>query len=75
MALLRDFGVGRHDLNPQNSQLFLRFKSNFRLACRAEALERRRKLTQNLSFVGAYYFIPIYTDSSYFYLIARLQFR
>jgi hypothetical protein len=43
MALLRDFGVGRHDLNPQNSQLFLRFKSNVRL-----------ELTQNLSFVGEY---------------------
>jgi hypothetical protein len=31
MALLRDFGVGRHDLNPQNSLLFLWFKSDTRL--------------------------------------------
>jgi len=31
MALLRDFGVGRHDLNPQNSPLCLRFKSDARL--------------------------------------------
>ena len=40
MALLRDFSVGRRDLNPQNSTLFLRFKSDARL-----------ELTQNPSFV------------------------
>jgi len=44
MALLRDFGVGRHDLNPQNSTLFLRFKSAARL-----------ELTQNPSFVDGHY--------------------
>jgi hypothetical protein len=40
MVLLCDFSVGRHDLNPQNSTLFLRFKSDARL-----------ELTQNPSFV------------------------
>ena len=40
MVLLRDFSVGRRDLNPQNSTLFLRFKSATRL-----------ELTQNPSFV------------------------
>ena len=40
MALLRDFGVARRDLNPQNSTLFLRVKSDARL-----------ELTQNPSFV------------------------
>jgi hypothetical protein len=46
MALLLDFqlslksfvlscGVGRHDLNPQNRLLFLRFKSDTRLVCHA----------------------------------------
>ena len=49
MALLRDFSMGRRDLNPQNSTLFtpralpavrLRFKSDARL-----------ELTQNPSFV------------------------
>jgi hypothetical protein len=43
MALLRDFCVERHDLNPQNSQLFLRFKSDARL-----------ELTQNLSSVDGH---------------------
>jgi len=52
MALLRDFSVGRRDLNPQNSTLFtpralpagrLRFKSDARL-----------ELTQNLSFVDGH---------------------
>jgi hypothetical protein len=33
MVYFRDIGVGRHDLNPQNSGLFLRFKSDARLAC------------------------------------------
>jgi len=31
MVFSRDIGVGRHDLNPQNSTLFLRFKSDTRL--------------------------------------------
>jgi len=31
MALLRNFCVGRHAFNPQNSSLFLRFKSDVRL--------------------------------------------
>jgi hypothetical protein len=31
MALLRDFGIGRLALNPQNSPLFLRFKPDARL--------------------------------------------
>ena len=44
MALLRDFSVGRRDLNPQNSALFLRFKSDARL-----------ELTQNPSFVDGHY--------------------
>ena len=44
MALLRDFSVGRRDLNPQNSTLFLRFKSDARL-----------ELTQNPSFVDGHY--------------------
>ena len=43
MALLRDFFVGRHDLNPKNSRLFLRFKSGARL-----------ELTQNPSFVDGH---------------------
>jgi len=43
MALLRDFSVGRRDLNPQNSTLFLRFKSDARL-----------ELTQNPSFVDGH---------------------
>jgi hypothetical protein len=43
MALLRDFSVGRRDLNPQNSALFLRFKSDARL-----------EITQNPSFVGGH---------------------
>jgi hypothetical protein len=43
MALLRDFSVGRPDLNPQNSTLFLRFKSDARL-----------ELTQNSSFVDGH---------------------
>jgi hypothetical protein len=34
MVYLRDFGVGRPDLTPQNSiMLFLRVKSVIRLAC------------------------------------------
>ncbi len=37
----RDFSVGRRDLNPQNSTLFLWFKSDARL-----------ELTQNPSFVN-----------------------
>ncbi len=43
MALLRDFSVGRRDLNPQKSMLFLRFKSGTRL-----------ELTQNPSFVDGH---------------------
>jgi len=43
MAFLHDFGVGRHDLNPQNSPLFLRFKSDVRL-----------ELTQNRSSVDGH---------------------
>jgi len=31
MTFLRDIGVGRHDLTPQNSTLFLRVKSAVRL--------------------------------------------
>jgi len=44
MALLRNFCVGRHELNPQNSSLFLRFKSDVRL-----------ELAQNPSFVDGHY--------------------
>ena len=44
MALLRDFCVERHDLNPQNSLLFLRFKSDARL-----------ELTQYFSSVDRHY--------------------
>ena len=44
MALSRDFGVGRHDLNPQNNPLFLRFKSDARL-----------ELTQKPSSVDGHY--------------------
>jgi len=40
MAFLRDFSVGRRDLNPQNSLLFLRFKSDIRL-----------ELTKKFSFI------------------------
>jgi hypothetical protein len=43
MAFLRDFGVGRHDLTPQNSALFLRVKSATRL-----------ELTQKYSFRKGY---------------------
>jgi len=46
MALSRDFSVVHHDLNPQNSQLFLRIKSGTRL-----------ELTQNYSFVMFFIFI------------------
>jgi len=53
MALFRDFGVGRRDLNPQNNALFtpralpagrLRFKSDARL-----------EITQNSSLVDGHY--------------------
>ena len=43
MAFLRDLGVGRRDLNSQNSPLFLRFKSDARL-----------ELTQKPSFVESH---------------------
>ena len=42
MALLRDFSVGRRDLNPQNSLLFLWFKSDARFACPATAGNSRK---------------------------------
>jgi len=45
MALLHDFGVGRHDLNPQNSSLFLRFKSDTRL----ELAQNPSSVIENLS--------------------------
>jgi len=32
MVFFRDIGVGRHDLTPQNKPLFLRVKSDARLA-------------------------------------------
>jgi hypothetical protein len=41
MALLRDLRRWTLDLNPQNSELFLRFKSSVRL-----------ELAQNFSFKG-----------------------
>ena len=51
MVFLRDFGVGRHDLNPQNSPLFLRVKSDARLAC-SEPVEG--ELTQKSSFLDGH---------------------
>ena len=50
MALLRYFSVGRRDLNPQNSALFLRFKSDARL-----------ELTQNPSLVAEQQIVSAYT--------------
>jgi len=43
MVFFRDIGVGRHDLTPQNSTLFLRVKSVVRL-----------DLTQKSSFLGGH---------------------
>jgi hypothetical protein len=68
MVLLRDFGVGRRDLNSQNSTLFtpralptgrLRFKSDARL-----------ELTQNPSFVDGHYLenVICYFGDSFGYL-------
>jgi len=49
MVFFRDIGVGRHDLTPQNSTLFLRVKSGTRL-----------DLTQKSSFLdGHYLFVQI----------------
>jgi len=50
MVFFRDIGVGRHDLNPQNSPLFLRFKSDARLA-EHNAFIKRREIP--LLFSGA----------------------
>jgi hypothetical protein len=50
MVFLRDIGVGRHDLTPQNSSLFLRFKSDARL-----------DLTQKSLFLDRHYLVSIHT--------------
>jgi len=44
MVFFRDTGVGRQDLTPQNSTLFLRVKSDARLG-----------LTKKSSFLGGHY--------------------